>query len=77
MPKEIRCDYLTSLQIYYHLKDNTSWTLINANLNMDTIFIRTQKPGIYIIKMIATNNQGVQSESENQSVVIKGNYELF
>ena len=60
--------------MYYHLKDNTSWTLINANINMDTLIIRTQKPGIYIIKMIATNNQGVKSESESHYVTIKDKY---
>ena len=74
VPKESRCDYLTSLQIYCHLKDNTSWTLINANLNLDTIIIRPLEPGIYIMKMILTNNQGVKSESESHYVVIKDKY---
>ena len=41
---------------------------------MDTLIIRTQEPGIYIMKMIATNNQGVKSESESHYVTIKDKY---
>ena len=44
---------------------------------MDTIIIRLQKPGIYIMKMIATNNQGMKRESKNQYAVIKGKYDII
>ena len=73
-PNSTGCDRLTSLHFSYRPDDDyTDWTTVNAALTQDTLILRSLIQGSYVLKMMATNNRGLEGESEPLTVGIGPN----
>ena len=73
---DAHCDNISDVTLAYKLKSEDKFTLVRLLPKTTDYIINTTNTGEYDIKMVVTNNQGINSSSNIITISVNGEFEM-